>query len=65
MVFELTQAGLGQAALDVILTHTLSPLDKDEDEKTGEFVPTVLPFRYHWNDGLFPPPVNDAVKTTG
>jgi hypothetical protein len=51
-----------QVALDVKPQVTISPLDKVEDENEFEFVPTFVPFKLHWNTGVEPPLVIDAVN---
>lgn len=41
-------AGLAHAAFDVIITCTWSPATSVDVEYVGLFVPTLLPFTFHW-----------------
>ena len=56
--------GEAQTAFDVITTVTLSPLFRVVLVKVGLFVPTSIPFTFHWYDGVVPPFVGVAVKVT-
>ena len=40
--------GEEQGAFEVITTVTLSPLFREELVNTGLFVPTFVPFIFHW-----------------
>lgn len=57
-------AGEGQVADDVIITVTWSPLPNVVVLNVFELVPALLPFTFHWYDGVEPPLVGEAVKVT-
>ncbi|HYC27666.1 MAG TPA: hypothetical protein VEB42_02605 [Chitinophagaceae bacterium] len=45
---EVTVDGTAQEVLDVIWTVTISPFIKVDELKVDEFVPTLMPFNFHW-----------------
>ena len=47
MVFEVAVVGEAQAALEVIVTVTWSPLARELDEKLALLVPTFTPLTFH------------------
>ena len=65
MVTMLDVAGLpvAQVALDV-RTHVTASLFKGTYVNEALFVPTLVPFTFHWYAGVVPPLVGVAVKVT-
>jgi hypothetical protein len=63
-LLEVAVEGDAQAALDVSTQLTTSLLLKDVDAKLDELVPALVPFTFHWYDGLAPPLVTAAVNVT-
>ena len=60
---EVAVVGLAQASDEVITTVTTSPFVNALFEYVLLFVPTLLPFSFHWYNGV-PPFVGVAVKVT-
>jgi hypothetical protein len=65
IVIALEVAGLPltHAAPEVIMHVTTSPLESADEVNAGEFVPALIPFTFHWYDGL-PPLTGVAVNVT-
>ena len=63
---ELEVAGLpvAQVALDVSTQVTASLFASVVEVKVGLFVPTLVPFTFHWYPGVVPPLVGVAVNVT-
>lgn len=64
IAFDMICAGNTHGAFDVSLTVTTSPLAKVVVLNVFEFVPTGLPFTYHWYCGPGPPLTGVAVNVT-
>lgn len=56
--------GLAQEAFDVITQLTICPFVKVVVVYVALLVPTLLPFTFHWYDGVVPPLLGVAVKVT-
>ena len=54
--------GLAQEAFDVITQLTICPFVKVVVVYVALLVPTLLPFTFHWYDGVVPPLTGVAVK---
>jgi hypothetical protein len=64
MLLLLTVAGSGHASPEVISHNTMSPSTKAVVAYVLLFVPTLLPFNFHWYVGETPPNWGVAVKVT-
>jgi hypothetical protein len=62
--FEVTDDGDAHARDDVSTQVTACPLVSAELIKLLLLVPALVPFTFHWNEGLVPPLVSTAVNVS-
>ena len=64
MPLLVADAGTAQVAFDVITHVTIAPFVNVVVVYVALFVPALVPFTFHWYEGVVPPLVGVAVKVT-